>query len=156
MIKFIKKNYRIITIVLLSAFLSFIIFKAIQYGIYAEGLFQYFYISDVACMYVCRHLYAVCIIFSILTLMLISLFNKINEKIKFVSLYVSILHIVIYFVLMIVSSYVSTNALPFFSNVIWLTVAFISLPIFVFTVVFAFKNQEVLEVKEDKENLELF
>lgn len=156
MIQFFKKNYRIIIIILLSTFLSYIIFKAIQYGLYAKGLFQYFYISDVACAYICRHLYAVCIIFSILTLILISLFNKINENIKFISLYVSILHIVIYFVLMIVSNYVSTNALPFFTNVIWLTVAFISLPIFIFTVLFAFKNQEVLEVKEDKENLELF
>lgn len=154
--KFLIKYYKIMIIFLLTIALGVDVFFTIQYGIYAQGLFGYFYTSDVAAAYICRHLYAVSILFSISTLILLCLFNKIGEEIRFVSLYVSILHIVVYFILIIISLYVNEKILAFFANVVWLAVCFASIPIFIFTLVFALKNQEVLVQKEDKENLELF
>lgn len=150
------KNYKFILIVLLSLFLSFDFYLCIKYGNLSKGLFSSFYTSDVASLYVCMHLYPVTMLFSILTLIILCLFNKIDERIKFLSFYVSILHLMTYSILMIISRHIDVKASLFFTNIIWLTVAFISLPIFIFTVVFAIKNQEVLEVKEEKKQLELF
>ena len=127
----------------------------IVFGSLAKGAFPHFFTDDSAAGYVCRHLYLVSIIFSILSLIIVCLFKKIEEKMKFISVYASICHIVIFGILTIISYYVSKQIQLFFSNIIWLIFSFFSLLIFVFTLMMSIKKKDEL-IDEDNKNIQLF
>ena len=153
--KFIKKYKKYILITLLSILLGVCVYFSLIFGMTAKGLFRYFFKNDSAAGYVCRHLYLVSIIFSLGSLIIVCLFNKIDERMKFISVYASICHIVIFSLLTIISYYVSQNIVAFFSNIVWLIFAYFSLLIFGFTLLMAIKNKENL-IEEDDKNIELF
>ena len=150
--EFIQKYKRYVLIFLLSVSLGATLYFGLLFGIWAKGAFKWFFADDESAGYICRHLYLISILFSLASLIIVCLFNKIEAKMKFISVYASICHIVIYVTLTIISYYVSKTILPFFSNIIWLIFSFTSVIIFAFTLFMAIKNKDELIAQEEKEN----
>ena len=107
--KVILKYKKYIFITLLSVLLGLDLYFSVLFGTWAKGAMKCFFLDDEASGYASRHLYLVSIIFSYLSLIVVCLFNKIDEKVKFVSVYASICHIVIFSILTIVSYYIAKD-----------------------------------------------